>query len=935
MITLNQLSFSGGELAPSLYGRKDTVKYSTGLKKCRNFMVMRHGGVSNRPGTYYVCEVANSSNQVRLIPFIFNSDQTYVLEFGNQYIRVIQNGVLLKESAKTITGITNDDPAVITSASHGYSNGDEVYISGVVGMTEINTRHFKVANVDTNTFEIKYMDGSDVDSSEFGEYDSGGTCEKIYELESPYITSHVRDIKFVQSGDVITLTHNSYAQIKLSRLGHTSWSLDLYSFTPNTSRPTGGVASAGSSGSNSYRYRVTAIANETFEESLPGYEAEGTITAITKANPAQITVTSHGYSTDDELYISGVGGMVEITDGIYSITKVDSDNFTLNGVDSSAYTTFTSGGSVARTYIRVDSAAEPSTSNPHSITWSAVSGAREYNVYRALNGVYGFIGIAGETSFSDVGTSPDVTDTPPSERNPFSSSDDYPGVGMYVQQRLVFANTNNNTEKVDMSRTGQYNNFTKSSPTQDDDAISFTIAGRQVNSIQHLIDINRLIILTSGGEWAVEGNGAGIITPFDINLKQYSFYGSSSIRPIIIGNNVIFVQARGSIIRDLKFDNTIDGYMGNDLTIFSSHLFDGYTIFDMDYQQSPQSIIWVARSDGKLIGLTYIPEHEMVAWHRHDFDGFVENVVCVPEGNEDAVYMVIKRTIDSKTVRYIERMTQRRVADIVDYIGMDCALTYDGRNTDTNHTMTLSGGDDWTYEELLTITSSESFFSSDDVGNSIWLYNDDGNVIRFSLTGYTSATVMTGTPHKTVSDSFKNVAISNWSRAVDQISGLWHLEGKAISILGSGFVLANPNNPSYNQVVVTNGTAQLDDAYPVIHAGLPITSDLETLDIDVINTETMTGKAKLITTLNVQVESTRDMWAGSELPEVDNSLTGLTQIKIRNNETYDDPIRLQTGVIEVKIEPRWDKNGSICIRNTDPLPISILAIAPSGLYPIR
>jgi len=940
LTTLNQRSFSGGEIAPSLYARVDTNKYATGLRTCRNFFVMRHGGVSSRPGTKFIGEVSDSSAVVRLIPFIYNSDQTYVLEFGNLYMRVIRNGAQVTETAKNISGATQADPCVVTVTSHGYSNGDEVYITGVEGMTELNGRNFKIANVTTHTFELQTMDGTDLDATGYTAYTSGGTAAKIYEIATPYTTADLPDLKHVQTGDVVTLTHNSYAQRQLARTGHTSWTLSTYTFLPTIDRPNGGSASAGGAGANTYKYRVTAIADETFEESLAGREATQTISGATQANPCVVTVTGHTFNNGDEIYIDNVAGMTELNEGKYLVANTTANTFELtdldgNNINSTGYTAYSSGGTAARTFINLGSAAAPTTSAPHTVSWTAVSDAQEYNVYKELNGVYGFIGIAGGTSFEDVGTTPDVTDTPPKERNPFSTSDDYPAVATYVQQRLVFANTNNNIEKVDMSRTGQYNNFTTSSPLQNDDAISFTIAGRQVNEVRHLLDLGRLIVFTSGGEWAVEGDSAGIITPFDINLKPYSYHGASTLSPIVIGNNALFVQARGSIVRDLGFDIQIDGYRGNDLTIFSAHLVDGYSISDWAYQQIPHSVVWAVRNDGTLLGLTYVREQQMIAWHRHDFDGTVENVVSVPESGEDAVYLVIKRSINGNTVRYIERMTQRRVDDIVDFIGMDSALTYDGRNTNTSHTMTLSGGTDWDQDETLTITSSSSYFSSSDVGNAIHLTGSDGTIIRFTLTAYTSATEMSGKPHKTVPVGMRSTAISSWSRAVDEISGLWHLEGKEVSVLGDGFVLANPNNSSYVTRTVTNGAISLDNTFAVIHVGLPITCDLETLDIDTFEGETMANKGKITTTMTIYIESSRDLWAGTESLASDNSLSGLVQLKVRNDEDYDSPISLQTGTVEMNVEPRWNKNGRLFIRQTDPVPLNVLAVAPAGMYPVQ
>jgi hypothetical protein len=142
--------------------------------------VMRHGGAQNRPGTEFICEVSDSSAVTRLIPFIFNADQTYILEFGNLYMRVIKDGVQQREAAKTITGITQANPGVVTtSGAHSYSNGDEVYLADIVGMTELNKRNFKVANVTATTYELQDMDSANFDTSALTAYASAGTSAKF------------------------------------------------------------------------------------------------------------------------------------------------------------------------------------------------------------------------------------------------------------------------------------------------------------------------------------------------------------------------------------------------------------------------------------------------------------------------------------------------------------------------------------------------------------------------------------------------------------------------------------------------------------------------------------------------------------------------------------------------------------------------------------
>lgn len=858
MAAWTQRSFAGGEISESLYTRVDLTKYATGARKLRNMMVLKHGGAANRSGTIFICEVKDSTKRVRLIPFIFNNDQTYMLEFGDQYMRVIRDSSQLTKTAQGITGITNANPAVLTySGSDTYSNGDHVFVSGIVGPigTYLNNRTFKVASVNTgaNTFQLQYLDGTNVNSTLMGAYTSGGTIAEIYEIATPYLEADLQSLQFVQSADVITIVHKNYPPAELARTGHTSWTLTNITFAPAIAAP-GSPSNSGSGGSVT-EWVITAIADENFEESL---QSSATSTADT-----------------------------------------------------------------------------PTSGSPITVSWSAVTGASEYNVYKKTNGVYGLIGVAAGTSFIDTGITADATNTPPQARNPFAAPGDYPGAVTYVQQRLGFADTENNPERAWLSRSGLFKNFTVSSPVQDDDAVTFTLAGRQVNEIKHMIDLDKMVVLTTGSEVSINGDDSGIIKPTAINPKTQTYYGSGDLRPIIIGANALFVQARGSIVRDLNFLFESNGYRGNDLTIFASHLFDLYTLSDWDYQQTPNSIVWIVRDDGKIVALTYIPEQQILGWHQHDFgDDLAENVATIPEGNEDLPYFVVKRTINGTTKRYIERMSTRKIQDIRDAIFMDAALTYDGRNVGST-TMTLSGGVTWAYTEPLTLTASASFFTSDDVGNSIFLYDADGNQLRCTIQAYTSATVVTVLANKTVPVAFRSTALLEWSRAVDTLSGLWHLEGQEVSVLADAFVAANPNNSSYTVVTVTNGQITLDRAYAVIQVGLPYLSDLETLDIDTTQGETMMNKKKQLNAVGLYLEASRGVFAGNREPTDGTTTGGLYELKIRANESLNDPVDLVTGYQEIGNKPDWNSNGRCFIRQIDPLPLTVLAAVPVGFFPVR
>lgn len=252
-------SFAAGELTPSLYGRVDLAKYQVGLRTLVNWFVRPYGGVATRAGTAFVGEVVNSSQKSRLYPFQFSQVQTYVLEFASFKMRVIMNGGYVLETPKVITGITRANPGVVTSVAHGLSNGDDVWIVGVSGMTQVNRRRFTIANVTANTFEL-----SGVDTSSYGAWTSGGTASRFYTLAMPYAEADLYMLKFVQSADTLTITHPTYPPANLTRTSHTSWTIAWKTFQPDQAAPTVFVSSV--PGPNIV-YAITAENDVTGEES--------------------------------------------------------------------------------------------------------------------------------------------------------------------------------------------------------------------------------------------------------------------------------------------------------------------------------------------------------------------------------------------------------------------------------------------------------------------------------------------------------------------------------------------------------------------------------------------------------------------------------------------------------------------------------------------
>lgn len=326
-------------------------------------------------------------------------------------------------------------------------------------------------------------------------------------------------------------------------------------------------------------------------------------------------------------------------------------------------------------------AAVPTVAAPHVLTWTLEAAATEYNVYcdPTGNGQFGYVGTAATNLFNNPGTDPDFLVSPPLDRTPFVSANTRPHVAAHYDQRRFYAQSIESPEVIHASRTGFYNNFGISSPLQDDDSLTFRISGKHYHPVRHMLGLKRLVVFTDAGAWVV-GKPEEPLTPFTLGAYQHTYSGAApDVPPIVSGESVIYLQSRGSIVRDLRFDQEIEGLAGRDLTLFSAHLFDGHVIDRMDYAETPQSVVWCVRDDGVLLGMTYVREQEVWGWHQHTTDGDFEQVRTVPEANEDAVYVVVRRTIGGVSKRYIERFASREIIVFdEDVFFVDSGLSYSG-----------------------------------------------------------------------------------------------------------------------------------------------------------------------------------------------------------------------------------------------------------------
>jgi hypothetical protein len=1009
MAELPQISFAAGEVSEDVASRVDLSKRAVAAALIENFIPTATGSVDNRPGSQFVAR-CKGTGSTRLLPFAFNDTDTLVVELGDSYARFHASGaqVLDSNSTSSITGATSADPVVVTtSAAHNLSSNDEVYLTGVGGMTELNGRNFLVTVLTTTTFSIQTLDGDDVDGTGYTAYTSGGTVYPVYEVTTPWAAADLFDLRFSQLADVLTITHPDYTPQELIRTANDNWSVGDVDLIPQTSYPsdleaecrttvetfsisnitranpavvttstthtyetgdivhiTGAVgmvqinhfqysitkltgstfslqhvdtgANINSTSFGTYasgatattvvnprQYTVTAVDADTGEESLHGLDNRVlTITGISQANPAVVTVTTgHGLRDLDEIEISGVAGMTELNGLRFEAIYISNTSFSIRylsgeDVDSTTFTAYSSGGSVYPLFTEVVSSADSDWNNV--LQWTPVAGASDYNVYASSTfGVMGFIGTTGKARFQDRNISPDTTVTPPHAYSPFAdplnTGNFNPGCVGFFQQRRVFGNTNGAPNRLYLSQTGNIYNFSRSQPSRDSDAFNASILSPRVDEIKHLVPLSDLIAFTAGGEYAVNSYSGAGIAPTTIQLKAQSYYGSTNLRPLVSGGAALFMSP-GTHIRDLNYQFSEDKFVARDMTVLARHLFNGKVISDWDFASSPYSLIWAVRSDGRLLSMTYQQEQDVYAWAQHSTSGKYKSVCVIPESNNDTPYFVVLRTVGGVQRQFIERLPTRDFDDIQDAVFVDAGLTYDAPFTITGATsanpvvVTTSSAHGFNNGDTVDIAGIMAASSSDNTGEAL---SDDFNGV-----GYTVANATATTFELSAVDGSAFAAYSSGGearKAVTTISGLWHLEG--------GSVVAAANGVPVDGLTVSNGSVTLSSAASRIHIGLPYTSRLKTLPIDIYERGGNTkGRKVMASRTSIEVSKSRGMWYGPS--------SGLLREASFATPASGKPPEMTTSNVEVTMKGDWERRKQILIEQRDPLPMSILSVTP-------
>jgi hypothetical protein len=698
------VNFSGGEVAPGVVARTDLPLFNKVLARMENFYAEPQGPARYRSGSRYVHHT-RQNKKARFIEFQYSDIQSYLIEVTEGWLRFYKDeGIIFKDSLQlTITGISQANPGVLTYVGTDPTNGQEVQISGVVGMTEVNGKFYTVAGVNggANTFQLTDVFGNNVDTTGFAAYVSGGVAKVIYEVESPYLDIDFENVKYAQNADTMYLTNNRYEPRKMQRTAHDSWTLGRYSRTNDP----------------------FATENVTF----------GSITAITQANPGQISDAGHTFVVGDHVYITGIVGMTQLNNRHFLINTVGAGVYTLKdyftgvAVNTTAYTAWASGGIV-----------EKIGATKYPAACGFTDGAR--------------LGMGGSTG------------------NP---------------ETMWFSRGPSAAGAV------RFDDYTTG--TAANDAVTFTLAPLQgqVDSIRWMTNTDKYI--AAGNVSAVSARifgdtEASTIAPDEINAKAANSDGVNPAAPVVDGSVIFYIGRSGLSVETLEYDYQVDGYAPDDKNLVTSHLTVG-GLKQLARQIGRPTLIWAVRNDGVMLALTFKAKENIAGWHRHTIggDGAVEYVGIMPrENNQDQLWMMVRRTINSQTVRYIEFLTdQPDYPVLLDYftddeegdfnrflnwqsevvkdaIHVDASLTYDGSayGSTAGANITLGAGAGTEDTEDVVVTASAAVFTASMVGREVWgAYDKDGaGGGRITITSYVSPTVVMGT----VLDAFYRDDVQRW-----------------------------------------------------------------------------------------------------------------------------------------------------------------------------
>lgn len=1005
-VELIKYAFSAGEISPSLYGRTDLEKYDMGMALTRNWFVDYRGGLSTRPGTEFLDYIKHPDREVKLMSFQFSSDifNTYLLLFGHNYVRFVQDGAYVLSSPLNITGVSQAEVAVFTSVNHGLANNWWGKLSGISSVSETV---FQIESVTTDTFVLRNVrTGVLLNSTDFPTYTGGGILEPIYEVATPYEDKDLAQLSGYAIRDLVRLTHPEFPISNLTRIDHADWLFQPEALGGLLGAPTGLSATASDEGDAALVWGVTAVYDDGRESelSIPS-RLDNIINYTTEEGSAKFSwgrregathynvYRSHIVGDQGESLSSGTDlGFLGTTRGTTFVdaniipdfsrtppvrhnpfapgaithvdvvssgspvgdfapiitTSGDGTGFLGYGVTDDSgliqnvvilsggqgYVNPVFGGSSSGTGALLSG----TVSNGAITSVTVAAGGSGYTQGEIVvatggggTGFSGFINVtAGEiTSVTitnggsgymlfvllDVGGSSSTpglvlsaTVAPMDGRNP--------SISTIFQQRQLYAASLNSPLTFWASRVGYFDDFSAGRVVIDSDYYEYEIDSALVDPILHMIQQRGgLLLMSQSGIWLLQGGSTGPVTPSNALADPQTYTGVSAVPPIRIGSDILYIEGKGYSVRLLSYNEFSRVYSGEDRSILSSHLIGrGKQIVEWAFAENPYKIVWGVREDGRLLAFTLVKEQDVYSWTWGETRGKFKNIIKITEEGLDRVYMVVEREVNGQWQRVLERMALRDFNNVEDAWAVDCGLKYEA--PPVNATLRIGPLQQEGDLTFTTLTAGSAVFTGTE---GYWIRAGGGVfVVKEVMTATTARAQVIRTPTNYVPEdpelSYFVVPANEWNLGpgLTTFSGLWHLEGHEVSILGDGSV--------FPKQVVSNGQITLPHGVTKVVIGLPFSCVAQTLPPTVTDIP-IEARRKRIVGVGVRMHESRGLQTGP-------TLDSMYEFRERSGEPYGTPVLTLNGIRYMILPTDWDENGQTYFAQYAPLPASILGLVP-------
>jgi hypothetical protein len=860
-----QYGFVAGEVSPSFYGRSDISQHEFGVAQAQNFFVDFRGGLLSRGGSKFIAPLQFPGSKM----FRFRAQ-------GNDYRVVLGGEPQLGASAPTVSSV------IRFIRDGGYLLETAVSITGVDlvnGFVEATGHGYSDGDMiyiemvaGTTELNGRYFVVSDAETNKF----------KLVEPVNLYMNDAPSALDLADytayssnAGNLVSrvvtveapYTHEEVADVKVEQ----RYATMIFTHVDHAPR------------------RLTYVSDTNWTFAAITY-------ASTATAPTGLAKTTSG---------SGAAGAA------FRVTAVDQ-----YGVESRA-----------SAYFIADNIVDYSaTAGWLKLTWTAVSGAVSYNVYRSLllaegsdvtsAQSVGYIGNSFGEVFIDSNITPDFTKTPPLAFNPFADNNN-PRVFRIFQQRGVYAGSLDFPMTIWGSKPGEIDNFDVSDVINAGDSYSLTLDASSVEPIRHLLAMRAgLLVFTDVGVSMLRAQEGTALSPINALAEPQAYRGVAAADPLGIDLDVLYLQSNSGALNTMMFTEYTNTFKLQDISLLSNHLFGlDNQLLRLEWVPEPYKILWMPRADGALISVTYDRAQEVFGWAKHTTRGLFRDACAGQDDNKDVLYVIVSRKVNGYWRDYIEAMQPRDYEFVEDFWGVDSGLDYvDHFTTDALLNVTAGEVGDSVTCILRPVSASADDFPADIVGQ--YIYARGGKLL---VTARTSGTEVTATVDREVEAVFpeteditRQVAVGDWKvvEPVSTVTGLWHLEGETVSVLADGGAILSKT--------VTDGSISLDEAASRIIVGLPYTCRVKTLPINLREAATE-HKRKDITAVGTKIYQTRGLRVGTDFDH-------LEEMKLIEVEFFGDEISLRDGTIYTYVNSAWGEEVQICYEQSYPLPAGILSL---------